>query len=131
MRAGLGVHGDVVAAGVGFGPGGIGWSPLSGDWDGDGRDSVGLYAPASSFFFLRNENAAGPADLSYGFGPSASGWKPITGDFDSSGDDTVGLYDPSTGNFFLRIAHAPGGADVVFGYGPTDVVPILGDWDGQ
>jgi hypothetical protein len=115
----------------GFGPGGIGWSPLSGDWDGDGRDSVGLYAPASSFFFLRNENAAGPADLSYGFGPSASGWKPITGDFDSSGDDTVGLYDPSTGNFFLRIAHAPGGADVVFGYGPTDVVPILGDWDGQ
>ena len=53
----------------GFGPSGAAWTPLSGDWNGDGADTVGLYSPANGAFFLRNTSATGPADLTFGYGP--------------------------------------------------------------
>src|SRR5262249_46478921 len=78
-----------------YGPGGLGWLPLAGDWNGDGTDTVGLYDPATSTFFLRNTNSAGPADLTFPYGPAGSGWIPIVGDWDGNGTTTVGLYAPS------------------------------------
>jgi hypothetical protein len=54
--------------------------PISGDWDGDGVDTVGLYSPANRFFFLRNPNAPGPADLVFGFGAGGTGIGPLVGD---------------------------------------------------
>jgi hypothetical protein len=121
---------DVV---FGFGPGGLGWTALSGDWDGDGDDTPGLYDPSNGFFFLRNANSPGPADTFFGFGPGGLGWKPIAGDWDGDGDDTIGLYDPGSGFFYIRNANAPGGADSFFGFGPGALgwVPVVGDWDGD
>jgi hypothetical protein len=117
----------------GYGPAGLGWTALAGDWDGDDVDTPGLYDPSSGFFFLRNENSPGPADTFFGFGPGGLGWKPIAGDWDGDGDDTVGLYDPSSGFFYIRNENAPGGADSFFGFGPGGLgwVPITGDWDGD
>jgi hypothetical protein len=117
----------------GFGPSGLGWVALDGDWDGDGVDTPGLYDPGSGFFFLRNANTPGPADTFFGFGPGGLGWAPVVGDWDGDGDDTVGLYDPSTGFFFVRNTNTPGGADSFFGFGPggLDWKPLVGDWDGD
>jgi hypothetical protein len=116
-----------------YGPNGLAWTPLAGDWDGDGDDTPGLYDAASGFFFLSNESAPGPADLVFGFGPGSLGWRPIVGDWDGDGDDTVGLYDPEGSTFFLRDENAPGGADMVFGFGPGGLgwLPVVGDWDGD
>src|SRR5688572_2043548 len=36
-----------------FGPPGAGWTELSGDWDGDGIETIGLYNPATGIFYLR------------------------------------------------------------------------------
>ena len=121
---------DVV---FGFGPAGLGWIPLAGDWNGDGVDTPGLYDPSSGFFYLRNANSPGAADTFFGFGPGGLGWKPMAGDWDGDGDDTIGLYDPSSGFFYIRNANAPGGADSFFGFGPGGLgwVPIAGDWDGD
>ena len=117
----------------GYGPAGLGWIALRGDWDGNGSDTAGLYDPANGNFFLKNTNAAGGADLVYGFGPAGFGWQPLVGDWDGDGVDTIGLYDPSSGFFFLRNTHAPGAADLVYGFGPagTGWTPMLGDWDGN
>ncbi|MBK6426742.1 MAG: FG-GAP repeat protein [Blastocatellia bacterium] len=117
----------------GYGPPGIGWLPLKGDWDGNGTDTAGLYDPVNGNFFLRNTNTGGGADLVYGFGPSGLGWIPLVGDWNGDGVDTVGLYDPVNGNFFLRNAHAPGAADLVYGFGPAGLgwIPLSGDWDGS
>jgi hypothetical protein len=101
-----------------------------GDWDGDGRDTVGLYTSADGFFFLRNLNEPGPADLVFGFGPGGSGWTPLAGDWNGDGVDTVGLYAPSNGFFFLKNTNTPGPADLTFSYGPPNATPLVGDWDG-
>ena len=41
---------------------GAGWIPISGDWNGDGIDTVGFYDQAGGIFYLKNSNSAGPAD---------------------------------------------------------------------
>ena len=121
---------DVV---FGYGPPGLGWTALAGDWDGDGDDTPGLYDPSSGFFYLRNANSPGPASNFFGFGPGGLGWRPVVGDWDGDGDDTIGLYDPSSGFFFLRNTNGPGGASLVFGFGPGGLgwEPLAGDWDGD
>lgn len=54
--------------------------PVSGDWDGNGTTTVGVYRPSASTFVLRNGNAAGEADLTVAFG--RAGDVPIVGNWD-------------------------------------------------
>jgi len=110
------------------------WQPLVGDWDGDGIETVGLYAPighpASGNFFLRNEHAAGPADNVVGYGPTDRNLMAISGDWDGNGIDTIGLFDQLSNEFFLRDSNTPGIADLRFQYGPigSGWTPIAGVW---
>jgi hypothetical protein len=55
-----------------FGAGNAGTMPMSGDVDGSGMDTLGLYNPASGAFFLRNETASRAANLMFGYGPVAA-----------------------------------------------------------
>ena len=55
------------------------WQPITGDWDGDGVDSIGLFDPLTSSFYLKNSLSDGPADIEFGFGPDNSGWVPLSG----------------------------------------------------
>jgi uncharacterized repeat protein (TIGR01451 family) len=116
-----------------YGPAGIGFIPLVGDWNGDGVDTIGLYNPASGAFFLRNSNSAGVADISFAFGPAGAGWLPLVGDWNGDGADTIGLYNPTASTFFLKNSNSTGVADVSFAYGPSGAgwLPIVGDWDGN
>ena len=66
----------------GFGPGGQGWLPLAGDWNGDGVDTVGVYVPSTGTWFLRNSSSAGPADLTFVYG--APGMTPVVGNWDGN-----------------------------------------------
>ena len=96
-------------------------------------ESVGVYAPATGAWLLRQRNSSGPAQVLFTYGPGGSGLVAITGDWDGDGVDTPGLYDPGTGAFFLRNANAAGAADAVFtfGAGGRVFVPVAGDWDGD
>ncbi len=53
--------------------------PIAGDWNGDGIESIGLYDPVTSTFYLRNTNCLqGPDDPGYAdcvfiFGPANAG----------------------------------------------------------
>jgi parallel beta-helix repeat protein len=116
-----------------YGPGGLGFIPLVGDWNGDGIDTVGLYDPAHAAFFLRNSNAGGIADVSFTYGPAGLGFVPLVGDWNGDGVDTIGLYDPAHGAFFLRNSNSGGIADITFAYGPSGLgfIPIVGDWNGD
>ena len=48
-----------------------------------GVDSIGLFDPQTSVFFLKNSNSAGPADLAFQYGAPAAGVQPLAGDWDA------------------------------------------------
>lgn len=116
-----------------YGPAGAGWTPLAGDWDGNGSETIGLYNPSTSTFYLKNTNSAGAANMVVSFGPAGAGWKPLAGDWDGNGTDTIGLYNPSTSMFFLKNTNSAGAADLTFSYGPAGAgwTPLWGDWNGN
>jgi hypothetical protein len=115
-----------------YGAANNGFIPLVGDWDGNGTETVGLYNPSTSMFYLSNSNSSQIADVSFVYGPANSGEIPLVGDWDGSGTDTVGLYDPKTSTFYLRNSNTSGMANVTFVYGPANggLTPIVGDWYG-
>jgi FtsP/CotA-like multicopper oxidase with cupredoxin domain len=99
--------------------------PITGDWDGDGIKTIGIYRNGS--FFLRNSNTSGFAEIIFPFG--TSGDLPVAGDWDGDGIDTIGVY--SNGTFFLRNSNSAGPAEMVFDLGIAGDVPISGDWTGK
>jgi len=95
-----------------FGPANQGWTPVIGDWNGDGVATIGLYYPANGAFYIRNSNTSGIADIYITYGPAGQGWLPVIGDWDGNGTQTVGLYNPGNGFFYLRNSNTIGYADL-------------------
>jgi hypothetical protein len=96
-----------------------------------GTQTIGLYRPTGSLFFLRNANSTGFPDLTIPYG--ALGDLPVVGDWDGNGTVTIGVYRPSTSTFYLRNSNTVGLPDltIAFGDGPNGDLPIVGDWDGN
>jgi hypothetical protein len=103
--------------------------PVSGDWNGDGRDTVGVYRPSNRTFYLRNTNSAGSADYTFVYGLKVG--TPVVGDWDGKGGDTIGLYDPGTQGWYLNEANDGSGAEYEFFFGASGDIPITGDWNGD
>jgi hypothetical protein len=101
--------------------------PITGDWNGDGVDTLGIYRNGT--FYLRNSNTTGPANIVFAFG--AQGDQPVAGDWNGDGTDTIGVYRPSTGVFYLRNSNTAGPADLSFVLGNPGDVGIAGDWNGD
>jgi hypothetical protein len=101
--------------------------PVTGDWDGNGTATIGIYRNGS--FYLRNSNTLGFADLVFAFGQP--GDQPIAGDWDGNGTDTIGVYRPSTGQFLLRNSNSSGTPDMSFYLGNVGDVGIAGDWNND
>jgi len=112
--------------------------PLTGDWDGNGSDTVGAVCPVASnglewSWFLQNQHDGGPTDHWFNWG--STGCLPFVGDWDGNGTDTPGtVCGGSNGEWLwrLRTANAGGGVDISFGWGGTGGCwPITGDWNGD
>jgi hypothetical protein len=101
--------------------------PVTGDWDENGTDTIGIYR--NGWFYLRNSNTIGFADIIFPFG--LSGDQPVAGDWDGDGVETIGIYRPTTGQFLLRNSNSEGPADASFFLGNVGDVGIVGDWDGD
>ncbi|WP_143229315.1 hypothetical protein [Actinophytocola xanthii] len=102
---------------------------LTGDWNGDGVDTPGLFVPGSpNIYYLRNSNTTGTADITLTFG---RGGFPVAGDWDGNGEDTIGLVAQGNPNrYFLRNSNTTGTADIALVYGSQNY-PVVGDWDGN
>ena len=101
--------------------------PVTGDWDGNGTATIGVYRNGS--FMLRNSNTIGFAEIVFPFGQA--GDQPIAGDWNGDGIDTIGVYRSSSGTFFLRNSNDTGPADMIFSLGIPGDVGIAGDWTGK
>ncbi|MEY2452977.1 MAG: lysyl endopeptidase [Acidimicrobiaceae bacterium] len=98
---------------------------VSGDWDGSGTASIGVFSNGS--WYLRNSNSGGSPDISFAYG--APGYTPLVGDWDGDGKDTIGVY--TNGWFYLRNSNTPGPPDIVVNYGAPGYAPVVGDWNGD
>jgi CSLREA domain-containing protein len=95
-------------------------------------DTIGVFRPSGSTFYLRFSNTTGPADIAVVFGVSTD--LPMAGDWNGDGRSTIGVYRPSTGTFFLKNANtfdAPIAYTFTFSGASPNSVPIVGDWDAD
>ncbi|MCZ7527341.1 MAG: glycosyltransferase family 39 protein [Acidimicrobiia bacterium] len=83
--------------------------PVAGDWDGDGRDHVGVFRGGT--FVLRSSLDADDARRELVFGEE--GDLPVAGDWDGDGRDDVGVF--RDGVFLLRTGDHPSGLRVALG----------------
>jgi hypothetical protein len=111
--------------------------PIVGDWNGDGKDTIGVARPESSDtklgWHLRNSNSTGASSVHFTFGSPKTGF-PIVGDWNGDGKDTIGVVKDEAGRlgWNLRNSNSTGGANIHFTYGSAGSgYPVVGDWNGD
>jgi hypothetical protein len=105
--------------------GGVGYRPVAGDWNGDHKDTVGVYDAKRADFYLVNSLSPGAARLKYHFGIGAD--LPIAGDWDGNGSDTYGVL--QSGNLFAVTNTLGGRTSVYTRFGLAGDLPTAGDWN--
>jgi len=100
-------------------------APLTGK--GVNPDTIGVYRPGNSTFYLSNNNSTAAIVGNYG----NPGDLPIVGDWDGNGTTTIGVYRPSNSTFYLRNTNTAGPANFTINNGNVGDLPIVGDWDGN
>jgi stage II sporulation protein D len=103
-------------------PAALAGQPLTGDWDGDGRDEVGLFR--SGQVSLRMADGTVTRYLL-----GRSGDIAVAGDWDGDGKDSVGVF--RAGTWYLRNALSAGPFDRSFDFGVVGDQPVAGQWVGR
>ena len=110
-----------------------GATPITGDWDGDGRDEIGVYKDGFWYLDYSGDGAwdGGVVDRAHEFG--WAGVTPLVGDWDGDGRDTIGIY---TNGFWFLDVNGNGnwdqpGVDIQGEFGWNGVTPLVGDWNGD
>jgi hypothetical protein len=104
--------------------------PVAGDWDGDGKWSVGIYDPTNGMWFLKNAVMAGAPDYAFEYG--GPGGVPVTGDWNGDGTTTVGIVTTATGEWLLNDFNRSGAPTVApFQFGTPFHQFLAGDWNGD
>lgn len=114
-----------------FGASGNGWVPLAGDWNGDGRTTIGFWDPQTEAFRLKNRLQGGRVEILFLIPSAAPTDVPLVGDWNGDGRDSVGFYSPGTATFRLTNRLSRGRLEISFSFGPPNAQPIAGDWDGD
>jgi len=117
-----------------FGASGVGFIPVTGDWDGDGDAEIGVFLNGNWYVdYNGNGTWDGTAvDRYYHFG--GSGYVPVTGDWNGDGKTEVGVVYGGK-NWFLDY-NGNGVWDGVppdksYVFGASGFMPVAGDWNGD
>ena len=108
-----------------------GWTPLTGDWNGDGTTNVGVYRNGTWYLDYNGNGAWDPGtDKIYNFG--ATTWTPVVGDWNGDRKTDIGVY---LNGFWYRDYNGNGawdpGTDNAYNFGSTGWTPVVGDWNGD
>jgi len=120
--------------------GDVGDTPLLGDWNYDGIETVGIWRPSDPTVFLRNSNSAGDAAVDYPY--NYTGAVPIAGDFDGDGFATISFHIPGEARVLIFntkediVENANSNdesisVDTKYAFGDTGDIAFVGDFDGD
>lgn len=104
---------------------------MAGDWDGNGYDSIGVFRPTLTMYYLANTIAGTtgtPAivfsNFNFVFGSASN--IPVTGDWTNIGSSRVGYIVGSSIN--LRYVMSAGAPDDTFSINGMSGMPVAGRW---
>jgi hypothetical protein len=107
--------------------------PVTGDWNGDGKDNIGIFRPSNSIWSLdvNGNNAWDGSDKSLGWG--IPGDIPVVGDWNGDGKDDIGIFRPGNGIWSLDANgnNAWDGPGKSISWGVPGDIPVVGDWNGD
>jgi hypothetical protein len=115
---------------------GDGWVPLVGDFDGDGRDDLCVWHPATGSWQVARSTGTSfqPAGVWLSNWAVGAGWVPRVGDFNGVGRDDVCVWHPATGNWQVALstgsAFQPAGVWLSNWAVGTGWVPLVGNFNG-
>ena len=98
---------------------------LTGDWDGDGIDT--LCGRIGNMYYFKNDQTGGEADTVIAYGRPDD--EVLVGDWDGDGVDTLCVRRGK--NYYFKNSIDGGEADTVIAYGHEEDPVLVGDWDGD
>ena len=103
--------------------------PVTGDWNGDGVRSIGIFRNGTWFLDVDGDGRWGPGDAVAEFGQE--GDIPVVGDWTGDGITKIGVY--RNGTFYLDTNnnHVLDATDKVFTLGSPGDKPFAGDFTGS
>jgi hypothetical protein len=119
------VAGLLVSYGAGAAPAAAtpttGLALVTGDWDGDGRDTIASFDAGWWTLYPDQHATEDPTRVGW----ARAGDLPFAGDWDGDGRDDLGVRRGD--RWYVRV----GGTTGTFAFGVATDVPVIGDWDGD
>ncbi len=104
--------------------------PVTGDWNGDGVDTIGVYRSATGFFLLSDSNTIPATDYAILLGNP--GDTPFAGKWDGlATHDGIGVFRPSNGILYAKNELMSGFSDYFAIFGNPGDFGVAGDWDSN
>ncbi len=104
-------------------------APITGDWNGDGIRTIGVYRDGEWTIDLNGDGRLTETDGHYSFGQA--GDLPVVGDFNGDGVDEIGVYRDGQWIIDTNGDRQIDAHDTVFALGEAGDTPVVGDWDGD
>ena len=107
-----------------------GWSPVTGDWNNDGKTDIGV-TNGQQWYLDWNNNGVydGGMDKSYSFG--APGWSPIVGDWNATGNSYIGVTNSQQWYLDWNGNGVWDATDKAYNFGAPGWSPETGDWNND
>jgi len=109
-----------------YGFGATGFTPVIGDWNGDGATKIGVYKDGAWYLDYLGEGHWSANTKVYSFG--ASGFTPVVGDWNGDGRTKIGVY--KDGAWYLDyLGNGTWTSNTkVYSFGAPGFTPLIGKW---
>jgi len=106
-----------------------GFTPVNGDWNGDGRAKIGVYKDGAWYLDYLGEGTWTSNTKAYSFG--APGFTPVNGDWNGDGRAKIGVY--KDGAWYLDyLGEGTWTSNTkAYRFGAPGFTPVIGDWNGD
>ncbi|MBU4201181.1 MAG: VCBS repeat-containing protein [Verrucomicrobia bacterium] len=114
--------------GVLYNLGGLGYTPLKGDYDGDGKTDPAVYQDATGNWYVglsSNDYRISVINL------GGSDYMPVEGDYDGDGKADPAVYEEITGSWYARLSGSQYEISWMPDFGERGYLPMPGDYDGN